>query len=400
MRHRVLFYSHDSYGLGHFRRSLTIASFLTRHIDGLSVLMLTSLDLPASFESPPGVDFVKLPSIWKAGPDQYRSRHLRVSFNRVRRMRRNLIRGVVKAFDPTLMVVDNVPRGVDGELLPTLRLLRQQRPHTRIALTLRDVLDTPANILPKWRQQGVYEVLEEFYDEVWVAGCQAVFDPMELYEFPAAIRERVKFCGYVTRSSVAGDVEALRRELRLGEQPLVVASCGGGGDGYELLSAFTNAFEPLARRGVRSAVFLGPDMPAMQRRDLKQRLLAQPGNPFVFDFRPDLVTFLRLASASVSMAGYNTVCELISQRAPALTVPRVYPRREQILRAEALASRGLLQVVPPAELSPERLRHDMEELIATAGQWPQRANWDAVDFSGLSRITRRVRKLLGVGDDA
>ncbi len=121
MRHRLLFYSHDSFGLGHFRRSLTIASYLARHIEGLSILMLTGLDSAASFEAPAGVDFVKLPSIWKSGPDQYRTRHLRVSFQRVRRIRENMISTVTKAFDPSVVVVDNVPRGVEGEVLPTLR---------------------------------------------------------------------------------------------------------------------------------------------------------------------------------------------------------------------------------------------------------------------------------------
>src|SRR5262249_23099733 len=162
------------------------------------------------FEAPPGVDFVKLPSIWKSGPDQYRSRHLRVSFNRVRRMRTNLLRAVVRVFDPSLLVVDNVPRGAGGELLPTLRFLRAQRPGVRVVLTLRDVLDTPEHIVPQWRASGVYDVLEQFYDEIWVAGCRAVFDPITMYDLPRAVVPRLKFCGYVVRSSPPADVQALR----------------------------------------------------------------------------------------------------------------------------------------------------------------------------------------------
>src|SRR5207244_448800 len=146
-------------------------------------------------------------------------------------------------------------------LLPTLRYLREHRPHTRIALTLRDVLDAPASIVPKWRAQGVYEVLEDFYDEIWVVGCQPVFDPIALYELPRTIAGRLKFCGYIVRSSVPQDVENVRREFRLGREPLIVVSCGGGGDGYPLISTYIDAAEPLARMGVQSVVFLGPDMP-------------------------------------------------------------------------------------------------------------------------------------------
>ncbi len=397
MKHRVLFYSHDSFGLGHFRRSLTIASYLSRHIDNLSILMLTGLDAPGSFEAAPGVDFVKLPSIWKAGPDQYRSRHLRVSFNRVRRVRKNLIRAVTRAFDPTLIVVDNVPRGAEGELVPTLGHVREHRPETQIALTLRDVLDAPENIVPKWRTLGVYDVLKKFYDEIWIAGCQSVFDPTALYEFPPAVRARVKFCGYVARSVTPGDVDTLRRELRLGPGPLVVASCGGGGDGYPLIDTYIEAVTPLAREGVQSAVFLGPDMPPLQRRDLKRRLLSLGDGFFTFDFRPDLVSFLRMAAASVSMAGYNTVCELISQRTPAIVIPRTYPRVEQLLRSDAFAALGLLRVLRPEHLNAANLRAALRDML---GAPPCRRRADlprGVDFVGLTRITRRVRKLLGLG---
>src|SRR6266403_1646699 len=105
---RLLFYSHDTFGLGHFRRSLTIASHLRRHLP--------------------------------------------ISFNRVRRLREKLIKAVAKSYDPHMLIVDNVPRGVDGELLPTLEFLHAYRPHTKIVLTLRDILDEPARIVPLWRE--------------------------------------------------------------------------------------------------------------------------------------------------------------------------------------------------------------------------------------------------------
>ena len=40
---RLLFYSHDTFGLGHFRRSLTIASHLRRHLPDTSALIMTGL---------------------------------------------------------------------------------------------------------------------------------------------------------------------------------------------------------------------------------------------------------------------------------------------------------------------------------------------------------------------
>src|SRR5439155_25091630 len=91
---RLLFYSHDTFGLGHFRRSLTIASHLRRHLPQASILIMTGLEAAYGFETPPGIDCVKLPAVKKVAPDTYRPRHLHISFNRCRRMRENLFRAV------------------------------------------------------------------------------------------------------------------------------------------------------------------------------------------------------------------------------------------------------------------------------------------------------------------
>jgi len=397
MKHRLLFYSHDSYGLGHFQRSLTIASFLTRHIDGLSALMLTGVDAPASFEKPRGLDFIKLPSIWKAGAESYATRHLKVSFARVRRIREDLIRTVARDYEPAMVIVDNVPTGVDGELLPTLRYLRRRRPRTKIVVTLRDVLDEPERIIAEWRRQGTYEALERFYDEIWVAGDRAIFDPVAMYEFPDAITARVKFCGYVVRSLPASDEPALRRELRLGGRPIVVVSCGGGGDGYPLIEAYVQALERSPLAAVESLVFLGPDMSPAERRDVKRRLASRSDDVIVFDYRPDLVAFLRVAALSFSMGGYNTMCEVVSLGTPAVIVPRTTPRVEQLLRAESFARRGLVRILMPEKLSAESILAE----LATVSMQPVAAAHRAaeeVDFAGPTRIARRVRKHLGLAD--
>lgn len=396
MKRRILFYSHDTFGLGHFRRSLTIASHLSRHIEDVAVLMLTGLDSAAAFEPSAGIDFVKLPGVWKSGREEYRSRHLKVSFDRVRRIRRELVRGVVRAFDPHLLVVDNAPRGVGGELLSTLRYLRERRPQTRIALTLRDILDRPEHIVSNWQKVGMAGVLERYYDEIWIAGARPVFDLPALYRFPEAVVKRTRWCGYVVRASSPAEVERLRRELRLDDRPRVLVSCGGGGDGYALLDAYSHVARNLALDGVDSIVLLGPDMPLELRRTLRDRLMPLGDRVTIFDFSPDVPALLELSTASVSMAGYNTACEVVSAGKPALLVPRTAPRDEQWLRASAFESAGLASVLHPDSVDAATLESRVRELIARADAGWRPVRPEGVDFAGASRIARRVRKLLGL----
>ena len=391
---RLLFYSHDTFGLGHFRRSLTIAAHLRHRLPDTSVLIVTGLEAAYAFDTPAGIDFVKLPGVKKVGPEEYRSRHLRISFERVRRLRARLIKTVAKSFAPHMLVVDNVPRGVHGELVPTLEFLRNYRPETKIVLTLRDILDEPEAIVPQWKRRGVYELLEHTYDEIWIVGWKPLFDPTALYELPPAVSEKARFCGYIVRHASREATAAIRRELALDDEPLALVSAGGGGDGYPLLRAYADALEVHSPGVSKSVVCLGPDMPPRQRNDLKQRLLPRSGSVFLFDFRPDLVSFLPLAAVSVSMAGYNTIAEVVAHQRRAVVVPRVFPRREQWLRARALEDLGLLQTVDPAALSAETLGEAIRGRLAM----PPPAL--AMDFGGLRRITRRARALLGLGDAA
>ena len=52
---RLLFYSHDTFGLGHFRRSLTIASHLRHRLPDTSVLIVTGLEAAYAFDTPAGI---------------------------------------------------------------------------------------------------------------------------------------------------------------------------------------------------------------------------------------------------------------------------------------------------------------------------------------------------------
>ena len=49
------------------------------------------------------------------------------------------------------------------------------------------------------------------------------------------------------------------------------------------------------------------------------------------------------------MGGYNTYCEILSFDKPALIVPRVQPREEQLIRARRAAELGLIEMLLPEE---------------------------------------------------
>jgi predicted glycosyltransferase len=93
------------------------------------------------------------------------------------------------------------------------------------------------------------------------------------------------------------------------------------------------------------------------------------------------------AGAVVAMGGYNTTTELLAARKPALIVPRVEPRTEQLIRAERLASLGLVEMIHPRDLTPPLMRSKVEELLRHD---PASVPNLEVDLSGAARAVKLV----------
>jgi predicted glycosyltransferase len=72
-------------------------------------------------------------------------------------------------------------------------------------------------------------------------------------------------------------------------------------------------------------------------------------------FHEHLENVMEKAAGVVCLGGYNTFCEILSLNKRSIIVPRVRPRAEQLLRAEAAQKLGLVEVLPPDRLTPETL---------------------------------------------
>ena len=87
------------------------------------------------------------------------------------------------------MIVDKRPGGVDGELTETLTALRnQQILPTRLVLGMRDISMSLRKTRETLRNNNSFEIIREYYDEVWIYGSQAIFDTVNEYGFPAGRR--------------------------------------------------------------------------------------------------------------------------------------------------------------------------------------------------------------------
>jgi predicted glycosyltransferase len=121
--------------------------------------------------------------------------------------------------------------------------------------------------------------------------------------------------------------------------------------------------EALALRplGLPAMLVTGPLMPDADVERLQRRAPAVGARVEVF--REDMDAVLARARAVVSMAGYNTVSELLRAHRPALLVPRDRPSAEQLVRARLVAADGLAAVLTPDLLSPASMRQALDDLL-------------------------------------
>ncbi|GAA1431227.1 glycosyltransferase [Microlunatus lacustris] len=392
---RIAFYSHDTVGLGHIRRNIALAAAVVAALGDVDVLLLTGNPEATSLPLPPQTDVVTLPTLAKGADGRYRSRTLSGPVERVLEVRSALLEAALTSFDPDLLVVDKVPRGVRDELVPALRRLRATG-RTRTVLGLREVLDEPTTAVAEWRRSRATEAVDELYDAVWVYGDRAVYDPVVEYRLPASVAAKVTYTGYLGRdrfdgTSTRGDGTATAGgdPATVPAGPYVLCTVGGGQDGAALAAAFAAAPMPPGHTGV---VVCGPFMAPLAREAVHRAAAADAGVT-VLDFVPHADALVAGAAAVVSMAGYNSVCEVLATDAPALLVPRCRPRAEQRLRAERLSALGLAEVLAETDVSPTALGRWLATTVRASGQPAARAA-ATVDLDGLRRVPALVTDLL------
>ena len=354
---RMLIYSQDGLGLGHMRRTSLLAAEFLKQVPGASALTLSDSPLGQFFATAPGHDFLKLPSIRKSGPGEWESVSLAASFKDVLALRRRLIAGAVREFDPDVLLVDHMPHGAMGELLPALRKLRGHR--AQVVLGLRDIIDSPEVVRRRWTAEGAYEALEEFYDEVLVYGSREVLDVASEYAWPKGPAQRLTYAGYVCAEphrrarrlavvddqATVADLDGITRQ-QVPSAPTVLVVAGGGADAYPMMSGvLDSAAEVHEQTGAEFLFVTGPFMPGAKVAGLRRRASALP----MVEVRRRIHGRRRVAGADlvVSMAGYNTTIELLNEGTPALLIPRSGPSAEQRIRASLFGQRDWVHWLDP-----------------------------------------------------
>jgi predicted glycosyltransferase len=354
---RIAIYSQDGFGLGHMQRTASIAWELYRLRPEASILTFSDSQLGQFFPISPHHDYIKLPSIAKEGPGNWKATHLRMSFPDILDLRKELISNALLHYAPDIFLVDHMPHGAMGELLPALEAMQHFGLRTQNVLGLRDILDSPEVTINRWQVEGAYDVIERFYARILVFGMQDVYDVAENYQLPESAAKKLFYCGYVANLDHERNAYNIRARYLAGasaDTRLIVVMAGGGADGYAMMSTLIEALPMvLEEQPCVLAIITGPFMPVELIADLERRAGKLPVQ--MLEAVTDSTSYTSAADLVIAMAGYNTSVEILRNKTPAILIPRAGPSAEQRTRARLFAAKHWVDMIDPDEVTPENL---------------------------------------------
>ncbi len=348
----ILFYVQHLLGIGHLRRTVSIAQECCAQ--GL-LAEVVSGGVPVPLEPDRDVRIHQLEPLKSAD----------LSFSRVvdsggeplnktlEKARTAKLLEVFHEVRPDALVTELFPFGrrrFRFELLPLLEAARTAQ--TPVLCSVRDSVQRRSLA----RETETISWLRRYYEKVLVHGEKSFLPLSESFGQAEPIADLLSYTGFVDTAPEAQDQGSPESE------PEILVSAGGGNAGAALYLAAAKASALSKHSEIPWRILAGtsPDPAFVTRlREIGGKHLTVEAN------RGDFRNLLRHCRLSVSQAGYNSVVDLFTSGAPALLSPFTGEggETEQPARAEHLSTIGRAQVIPEDELEGAALGARVDALI-------------------------------------
>ena len=363
MKKRVLMYCQHVLGMGHLVRSLEIVRALT----DWDVTFLNGGDLCPGMAFPPQTEVVNLSPI-KSESDfkTILAAEKGQDLEAVKRIRASRIQAEFARIQPDVFLIEMFPFGRKHfafELVPVLEQIRLKRMPTAVACSLRDILVNNKRNQAQHNERAI-TLINRYFDLLLVHADPRFQTLDETFPRVRELRCDIRYTGFV--SQAAPQSLGVAPDRTASDQPMILVSIGGGRVGYELVECALQASAHL-RTSLphRMMILTGPYMP----EELFQQLLKSAETQeqvTISRYTPYFLAYLKQASLSVSMAGYNTCMNLLATGTRALVLPFTGGgNTEQTIRAEKLAQHGVVGVLRESQLRPDYLAEQMGQALRT-----------------------------------
>ncbi len=343
---RVFFFVQHLLGIGHLQRSAQISAAMAAR--GLEVLLVSG-GMPVSGLNHGEAKLLQLPPI----------KSLDATFARLVderdepvgealwASRRKQLMDTVRRFKPQVVIIESWPfgrRSLRGELGPLVEELHGWEPRPLVVCSIRDILQIKRK--PS-RYVETVDWVERCFDRILIHGDPSLVSLDASFPQVGSIRHKLHYTGYVRKEF---SLQNTNETPGLNE---VLVSTGGGAVGQRL---YRVAFEARGYSSHKDLVWRFLVGAGIDQLAVKQLGGQRRSGVIVEPARVEFPDMLRRCAVSISMAGYNTVTDLLASGARSVLVPfTAEGETEQQQRADCLAAHGRVQVVHESDLNPRAL---------------------------------------------
>lgn len=366
-------------GTGHLSRALTLArAFAAAGHDARVVsggMAAPQLDIS-------GLGLIQLPPLRSDGTDFTRllTGSGAAADTAYLAGRQSALLSAFAAFAPDILITELFPFGrrvLRAEFTALLEAAATTSPRPVVLASIRDILAPPSK--PE-RADAAAALVAAHYDAVLVHSDPLVTRLETSWPVPPGLAAKLRYTGYVAPPPAAPHPEGAGK----GE---IIVTAGGGPVGLPVFRAAIEAAGRIADR--RWRLLVGGSGAGARIADLAASAGDAPVT--VEPARRDFRAMLLHAAASVSMCGYNTAMDLLQAGTPAVLIPFDEGNEvEQGLRAQSLARRPGLAVLPSAALTGAALAQAVQRVITT----PRAPS--ALDFDGAAGSVSIAEQLAGM----
>ncbi len=370
---RVMYYTHNSIGLGHAFRALAVITGMREHCPDIDFLVVSGTSVPELFLKS-GIEIVKLPSIkfhiddntYFLGP-----RYLRdVSVDEVSDLRHRIIEDTFNTFRPDVLIVEHNMLGQRGEIIPLLLKKWRHIPQTdtfALVHISRGILRNPSLIEAPFndrRQRSESIYVGDLYDFIYVMEDRAIVDVNKSYfGNRQSLKKKIQYMGKITvktRDELAPKEEILRLLNGSGHE-VILASLGRKRSALRIAELLVQAFYDLnLENRYRLFFVIDPYLDPALKHQMIQKF--SNGHVYFLDFLPNFVDIINVSSLVIGRGGYNTLSEVLLTDSKAILIPEEHGHEEQETRL-AKVEKANISVLCEENLNRETFRETLDRML-------------------------------------
>lgn len=387
---KVLFYCQYHLGMGHLVRSTEIIRSLAKEFKVCFVKAGTEVQ---GFDFPANVEVVTLPLLLSENK-QVKVADSSQNLEEVKETRKNLLLKVFDEFQPDCLTIEGYPfkkYQFEFESIPLLEQVQATGRKTKVVCSLRDVVMAQAYENRDAVMEKTCDRLNQYFDLLLVHSDPSFHRLEESFPQIQNIKCDIRYTGYVVQSAPENPALPPQDLIDLTRKnPTILVSVGGGQLGHNLLESIVEASSVIKQflPEHHLQVFTGPFIPNEKFLQLQKAAENKP-NLTLRKYTSQLLAYMERAELSISLCGYNTAMNVLKTGVKSMMLPS-NKDWEQKVRAEKMERLGIVKLLQPDDLNPEKLAKEIIEYVHQPVVNPEKN----FEFKGAQKTAQLLEELL------